>query len=73
MVSTELGSKTIGTQKSFGSQNKSAGENRNNSQNLMQLPQNNDKLLITGDDVLIEYVSRLMIALKSIRENAIKP
>lgn len=31
-----------------------------------------NKLLITGDDVLIEYVSRLMIALKSIRDSAIK-
>ena len=30
---------------------------------------NSDKLLITGDDVLIEYVSRLMIAVKSIKEN----
>ena len=32
-----------------------------------------DKLLITGDDVLIEYVSRLMIAVKSIKENTLKP
>lgn len=31
-----------------------------------------DKLLITGDDVLIEYVSRLMIAVKSIKENTLK-
>jgi hypothetical protein len=32
-----------------------------------------EKLLITGDDVLIEYVSRLMIAVKSIKESALKP
>lgn len=33
---------------------------------------NTDKLLITGDDVLIEYVARLMIAVKSIKENMLK-
>lgn len=38
--------------------------------NMRRLHDN--KLLITGDDVLIEYVSRLMIALKSIRDSAIK-
>jgi hypothetical protein len=32
-----------------------------------------DKLLITGDDILIEYVARLMIAVKSIKENMLKP
>ena len=31
-----------------------------------------DKLLITGDDVLIEYVQRLMIAVKSIKENMLR-
>ena len=31
-----------------------------------------EKLLITGDDILIEYVSRLMIAVKSIKENMLK-
>ena len=31
-----------------------------------------DKLLITGDDILIEYVARLMIAVKSIKENMLK-
>lgn len=34
--------------------------------------ENDDKLLITGDDVLIEYVSRLMIAVKSIKENLLR-
>ena len=29
--------------------------------------QNTEKLMITGDDVLIEYVARLMIAIKSIK------
>jgi hypothetical protein len=29
-------------------------------------------LLITGDDILIEYVARLMIAVKSIKENVLK-
>lgn len=33
---------------------------------------NDEKLLITGDDVLIEYVSRLMIAVKSIKENLLR-
>jgi len=32
-----------------------------------------EKLLITGDDVLIEYVSRLMIAVKSIKEQMLRP
>ena len=32
-----------------------------------------EKLLITGDDVLIEYVHRLMIAVKSIKEVILKP
>jgi predicted RND superfamily exporter protein len=32
-----------------------------------------EKLLITGDDVLIEYVARLMIAVKSIKENMLRP
>ena len=31
-----------------------------------------DKLLITGDDILIEYVARLMIAVKSIKENMLQ-
>ena len=31
-----------------------------------------EKLLITGDDILIEYVARLMIAVKSIKENMLK-
>lgn len=30
------------------------------------------KFLITGDDVLIEYVARLMIAIKSIREKLLR-
>lgn len=34
--------------------------------------QNTEKLLITGDDVLIEYVARLMIAIKSIREKLLR-
>lgn len=29
--------------------------------------------MITGDDVLIEYVARLMIAVKSIKENILRP
>jgi len=29
-------------------------------------------LLITGDDILIEYVARLMIAIKAIKENMMK-
>ena len=28
--------------------------------------------MITGDDILIEYVARLMIAVKSIKENMLK-
>jgi methyl coenzyme M reductase subunit D len=32
-----------------------------------------EKLLITGDDVLIEYVARLMIAVKSIKEQMLRP
>jgi len=32
-----------------------------------------EKLLITGDDVLIEYVGRLMIAVKSIKEHMLRP
>jgi len=32
-----------------------------------------EKLLITGDDVLIEYVHRLMVAVQSIKESMIKP
>jgi hypothetical protein len=28
--------------------------------------------MITGDDILIEYVSRLMIAVKSLKENMLK-
>lgn len=31
-----------------------------------------EKLLITGDDILIEYANRLMIAVKSIKENMLK-
>jgi hypothetical protein len=34
--------------------------------------QNTEKLMITGDDVLIEYVARLMIAIKSIREKLLR-
>lgn len=34
--------------------------------------QKKDKLLITGDDILIEYVARLMIAVKSIKETMLK-
>mmetsp|Transcript_14210 Transcript_14210/g.14191 ORF Transcript_14210/g.14191 Transcript_14210/m.14191 type:complete len:483 (-) Transcript_14210:243-1691(-) len=34
--------------------------------------QNSEKLMITGDDVLIEYVARLMIAIKSIREKLLR-
>jgi predicted metal-dependent hydrolase len=30
-------------------------------------------LLITGDDVLIEYVARLMIAVKSVKEHLMRP
>lgn len=30
-------------------------------------------MLITGDDVLIEYVHRLMVAVQSIKESMIKP
>ena len=33
---------------------------------------NREKLLITGDDVLIEYVHRLMIAVQSIKEVMLK-
>lgn len=32
----------------------------------------NEKLMITGDDILIEYVNRLMIAVRSIKENMLK-
>ena len=32
-----------------------------------------EKLLITGDDILIEYVHRLMVAVQSIKESMIKP
>jgi len=32
-----------------------------------------EKLLITGDDVLIEYAHRLMIAVQSIKEVMLKP
>jgi hypothetical protein len=32
-----------------------------------------EKLLITGDDVLIEYVHRLMLAVQSIKEAMLKP
>lgn len=35
--------------------------------------QSKEKLLITGDDVLIEYVARLMIAVKSIKEQMLRP
>jgi hypothetical protein len=35
--------------------------------------QTRDKLLITGDDVLIEYVHRLMLAVQSIKEPAFRP
>lgn len=34
--------------------------------------QNTEKLMITGDDVLIEYVARLMIAIKSIKEKLLR-
>ena len=37
------------------------------------LSQQKEKLLITGDDVLIEYVARLMIAVKSIKEHMLRP
>ena len=32
-----------------------------------------EKVFITGDDILIEYVGRLMVAVKSIREQALRP
>ena len=32
----------------------------------------NELVLITGDDILIEYVSRLMTALKTIKESTLK-
>jgi hypothetical protein len=32
-----------------------------------------EKLSITGDDILIEYVHRLMVAVQSIKESMIKP
>jgi hypothetical protein len=51
--------------------------NKNSSHNTAALPpeidtQNTEKLMITGDDVLIEYVARLMIAIKSIKEKLLK-
>lgn len=51
--------------------------NKNSSHNSAPLPpevdtQNTEKLMITGDDVLIEYVARLMIAIKSIKEKLLK-
>jgi len=33
----------------------------------------NSKILITGDDILIEYVDRLTVALKSIKDTTLKP
>jgi hypothetical protein len=35
-------------------------------------PKKGEKLLITGDDILIEYVARLMIAVRSMKENMLK-
>jgi len=35
--------------------------------------QTREKLLITGHDVLIEYVHRLMLAVQSIKEAMLKP
>ncbi len=32
----------------------------------------NEKILITGDDVLIEYVNRLMVAVRSMKESSLK-
>ena len=40
---------------------------------MAQNSQAKEKLLITGDDVLIEYVARLMIAVKSIKEHMLRP
>lgn len=50
----------------------SASELQPVSQGGGQLP-GREKLLITGDDVLIEYVHRLMIAVQSIKEVMLKP
>ena len=46
------------------------GQQANN--NSGSQPSKKEKLLITGDDILIEYVARLMIAVKSIKENMLK-
>ena len=43
-----------------------------NSTSSTNQPSKKEKLLITGDDILIEYVARLMIAVKSIKENMLK-
>jgi len=48
---------------------KSQTSKKNASTSLQaETEQNTEKLMITGDDVLIEYVARLMIAIKSIKE-----
>ncbi|CAG9323870.1 unnamed protein product [Blepharisma stoltei] len=36
-------------------------------------PKSNEKVLLTGDDVLIEYVSRLCHAVKALKEDKLKP
>ena len=42
-----------------------------NRENSLQSPKNEERVLITGDDVLIEYVTRLHSALKMIKEDDI--
>ena len=38
-------------------------------ENSLQSPKSEERVLITGDDVLIEYVTRLFSALKMIKED----
>ncbi len=38
-----------------------------------EAPAGPGKILITGDDILIEYVARLTLALKTIKDSALKP
>lgn len=39
----------------------------------MKAPENNEKIIITGDDVLIEYVQRMINALSMLSEEALTP
>lgn len=39
----------------------------------MDIGKKDDKILITGDDVLIEYVDRIIISLKIVTESNLKP